>query len=247
MKLSVVTITFNNLAGLKRTLAVFEKERFVHEVEIVVVDGGSKDGTEAFLASQTLTANWVSEPDRGIYHAMNKGLARATGEYVWFLNAGDWVEDPETIRTLLNVLDKHPDAVYGETMMVTPDGKELGTRSTVTTRKLPESLNWKSLRFGMCVGHQSFVVRKSLAPQYDETLKHVADIDWMIRCLKNCRQVINLNRVLSNFAVEGHSTHNRKQSNLERFRVLRKHYGLIPNLLAHALIVVRKMLSPRRL
>ena len=243
MKLSVISIAYNNLKGLEKTLAVFNGHNLSAQIEIVVVDGGSNDGTKDFLASQTLTKNWISEPDKGIYNAMNKGLEMATGDYVWFLNSGDYVEDFSLIEKLLNVLKQEPDAVYGETMMVDVEGKHLGLRSVFTTRKLPDNLNWTSFRLGMNVGHQSFVVKRSLALLYNEKYRYVADIDWMIRCLKACKNVVNLDAVLACFTVDGFSSVQRKASNKERYEVLKEHYGFLPNAFAHLGIVLRKLFS----
>ncbi len=244
MKLSVISITFNNLSGLKKTLGVFEDRRFSDELEIVIVDGGSKDGTAEFLKQQSLTNNWVSEPDKGIYNAMNKGLAMANGDYVWFLNAGDYAENPDIVAYILQSLNGNPDAVYGETMMVDAEGKKLGSRSEISSRKLPETLNWKSFRMGMNVGHQSFILKRSLALPYDESYRYVSDIDWMIRCLKHCQTVINVRTVIASFTMDGFSSVQRKNSNRERFRVLSKHYGLLPNILSHIGILLRKLLNP---
>ena len=243
MRLSVISIAYNNLKGLQKTLAVFNGQNLLTEIEIIVVDGGSTDGTKEFLETQTLTKNWVSEPDKGIYNAMNKGLAMAKGDYVWFLNSGDYVEDFSLIEKLLNVLKQEPDAVYGETMMVDVEGKHLGLRSVFTTRKLPDNLNWTSFRLGMNVGHQSFVVKRSLALLYNEKYRYVADIDWMIRCLKACKNVVNLDAVLACFTVDGFSSVQRKASNKERYEVLKEHYGFLPNAFAHLGIVLRKLFS----
>lgn len=239
--LSVISITYNNFQGLKKTLEVFEGRAFA-EIEVVIVDGNSSDGTKEFLAAQNITKNWVSEPDKGIYNAMNKGLAMASGDYVWFLNSGDYAYDIESVSAILEALRPHiVDALYGETMMVDAEGKPLGTRSAISTRKLPDELGWKSFSMGMNVSHQSFIIRRSLALPYDEQYKHVADIDWMIRCLKQCRNVVKLSNIISCFTVDGHSTKNREASNKERYKVLAKQYGWLPNLWNHFRIVLRKL------
>ena len=243
MKLSVISIAYNNLKGLEKTLAVFNGHNFLQDIEILIVDGGSKDGTKEFLETQSLSKNWVSEPDKGIYNAMNKGLSMAKGDYVWFLNSGDYVEDFSLIEKLLNVLKQEPDAVYGETMMVDVEGKHLGLRSVFTTRKLPGNLNWTSFRLGMNVGHQSFVIKRSLALLYNEKYRYVADIDWMIRSLKACKNIVNLETVIACFTVDGFSSVQRKASNKERYEVLKVHYGFLPNAFAHLGIVLRKLFS----
>jgi glycosyltransferase involved in cell wall biosynthesis len=242
-KLSVITITYNNYKGLLKTLELLKTTAFSEAIEIVIVDGGSKDETPDFLKTQTCTSNWVSEPDLGIYDAMNKGLNMAMGRYVWFLNAGDYAIDLEAIESILANLEKEPDALFGETMLIDAQGNELGTRSEQTTRKLSETLTWKSFAMGMTVGHQAFIIRRSLALPYDIRLKHVADIDWMIRCLKKCQIILNLNRIIACFTLDGYSTINRRASNRERFRVLGKHYGFIPNLVNHLRITIRHILN----
>jgi glycosyltransferase involved in cell wall biosynthesis len=213
----------------------------------VVVDGNSKDGTKEFLVTQSICQNWVSEPDKGIYNAMNKGLKMAKGDYVWFLNSGDFAHDAATIERLLAILKTNPDAVYAETMMVDEHWNPLGTRSEMSTRKLPEHLNWQSFTMGMNVGHQSFVVKRSLAADYDESYRYVADIDWMISTLKNCKNIVKMDGILACFTLDGFSSKHRKASNNERFRVLQKHYGYVPNLFNHFKIILRKYLSKEKL
>lgn len=247
MKLSVISIAYNNLEGLIKTLNVFKDGLFAETVELIVVDGGSKDGTKSFLEQQSFINQWVSEPDKGIYNAMNKGLALAKGEYVWFLNSGDYAYSPDSVKQLISLLDKQPDAVYAETMMVDAKGKHLGTRSEITTRTLPDKLTWKSFKWGMNVSHQSFVIKRTLALPYDEQYRYVSDIDWMIRCLKSCKMVIKMPGMLSCFTLDGFSSANRNKSNKERFKVLSVHYGIALNLVNHALIVFRKLFNKSRL
>jgi glycosyltransferase involved in cell wall biosynthesis len=166
--ISIISICYNNLEGLKKTLEIFNNHSFGNEIEIVIVDGGSTDGTKAYFKEQTISTNFVSEPDKGIYNAMNKGLFMAKGQYVWFLNAGDYPYDKTVIDQIIEVCKKNPDAIYGETMMVDKDGKHLGTRSDLSTRRLPSQLTWESFKMGMSVSHQSFIIKKSLAMKYDE-------------------------------------------------------------------------------
>jgi hypothetical protein len=163
------------------------------------------------------------------------------------LNSGDYPYNPEIISEIIEICQKNPDAIYGETMMVDENGKALGTRSELTTRPMPAQLNWESFKFGMNVSHQSFIIKRSIALPYDEKLKYVSDIDWMIRCLKNCKQVINLNQTIACFTLDGFSTQKRKESNKERFAVLQTHYGFIPNIFNHMVISVRKLFNSKKL
>ncbi len=240
--LSVISIAYNNYAGLRKTLEIFEQTDYSDSIEIVIVDGGSKDETPNYLKHQTISTNWVSEPDKGIYDAMNKGLNMATGNYVWFLNSGDYAYSTESLEKILQTLQTNCDALYGETMLVDTNGKEIGTRSAQTTRQLPAKLNWKSFKMGMNVGHQAFIIKRELAKKYDTNYKHVADIDWIIGSLKQCRTIINIQSIMVCFTLDGHSTKHRKASNIERFKVLQKHYGRVQNLWNHCKIWVRRLL-----
>ena len=236
--LSIISICYNNLAGLKKTLQIFEEKQF-QNIEIVVVDGGSKDGTLDYLNSQTICKNFVSEPDKGIYNAMNKGMKMANGDYFWFLNSGDFAHSEKVIHEILELLKTNPDVVYGETILVKSNYEIVGKRSEISKKKLPENLNWKSLKQGMSVGHQSFIIKKEKCLQYDEWLKYVSDIDWMIRCLKGCKTCLQTKAPIANFSLDGFSSQKRKESNKERFFVLQKHYGFISNLWHHLQILIR--------
>jgi len=167
MSVSIVTVTYNPGDLLEPTMRSVAEQVDVH-VDYVVVDGASKDGTverlRAFgeqvqgdqapgerVQGGSLVYRWVSEPDRGLYDAMNKGLAMATGDYVLFLNAGDTLAHP---RVLADLWDQAPGAgaYYGHAMVVeSVGGRELGLRKPLP----PSRLNSRSLRFGMAVCHQA--------------------------------------------------------------------------------------------
>lgn len=239
--LSIVSICYNNLKGLKKTLEIFENHKWGNDIELVIIDGNSTDGTKEFLNQQQITKNFISESDKGIYNAMNKGIDKANGQYLWFLNSGDYAFNEKAVQSILNAIEKNPDAIYGETMLVDTNGKELGLRSTITGKEFPENLNWKSFKMGMNIGHQSFIIKKELCLKYNENYRYVSDIDWMIRCLKQCQNIIKIPQIISCFTLDGFSTQKRKESNLERFNVLKNHYGIISNLWHHLLIIIRKL------
>jgi glycosyltransferase involved in cell wall biosynthesis len=112
MILSVISICYNNLNGLKKTLESFKNHPHLKDIEFVIIDGNSTDGTKDFLKTQTLTQNYLSEPDKGIYNAMNKGLWRSKGQYIWFLNSGDYAYSPEIISEIIEICHKNTDAIY---------------------------------------------------------------------------------------------------------------------------------------
>jgi len=169
---------------------------------------------------------------------MNKGLKRATGDYVWFLNAGDTLYTADTVQRIVASLKKKvslPDVIYGETRIVDAEGRSLGMRRL----KAPEKLNWKSFRMGMLVCHQSFISKREIAPLYNTEYRLTADYDWCIQCLRRSKRIHNTRLILSNFLEEGLSSVNRKASLKERYEVMCKYYGKVSTILLHGWFAVR--------
>lgn len=240
--LTIVTITYNAERFLPRTLK--SAERALSEiadktsVEYLIIDGGSKDRTIAIASQYPFISKIISEPDSGLYDAMNKGQALATGKYLWFLNAGDEMFDETTLSGLLAAFDKNADVYYSDALLVREDGSEVGLRSKFTPHDLPTNLSWKDFALGMKVCHQSFIAKKEVAPVYDYT-NLSADIDWEITCLKNAQKVEYLSFTLCRYLMGGLSIQNHRRSLLDRFNVLKKHFGLMPALWNHGIIFWR--------
>jgi glycosyltransferase involved in cell wall biosynthesis len=121
MKLSIITINYNNAGGLKKTLDSILGQT-ESSFEYIVVDGGSMDGSKDLLEKSTGVTYWISEKDKGIYDAMNKGILKASGEYLIFINSGDRLYEPDTIKKIIPQLDG-TSVVYGN--MKIDDGGEL--------------------------------------------------------------------------------------------------------------------------
>ncbi|MEZ0487556.1 glycosyltransferase family 2 protein [Fibrella aquatica] len=245
--ISIITITYNAERFLERTIkSIVAQEGAVLGVdyEYMVVDGASTDGTLAIvLQYESRISRWQSEPDKGLYDAMNKGLHLATGDYVWFMNAGDEIYDSQTLARLLGqVRSRHPDGpadvYYSDALFVNEDGSSVGLRSEVTPHTLPNRLRWQDMALGMKVSHQSFIARRELAPDYP-VINLSADLDWEIRCLKAATRVEFVPFVLCKYLVGGLSKQKHRQSLIDRFKVLTWHFGLLPTLLNHARIVWR--------
>jgi glycosyltransferase involved in cell wall biosynthesis len=180
MKLSIITINYNNATGLSKTLhSVFNQTS--SEFEYIVIDGGSTDGSvrllEQFTSEITL---WISESDNGIYHAMNKGIIAATGEYLLFLNSGDCISNDHVIADLIRSTkdDKSPDLIYGNLERIFPNGN----RDIV---KMPEFITVeKLLKETLC--HPVTLIKRDLFKQYglyDERLKIVADWAFFLKVI----------------------------------------------------------------
>ena len=184
----------------------------------------------------------MSESDKGLYDAMNKGLKRATGEYVCFLNAGDKLHQPQTLQHIVEKIaasSSKPAVVYGETDIVDADGRFLRHRRL----QAPEKLTWKSFRKGMLVCHQSFYARRSICPMFDMQYRFSADVDWCIRVMKAGEEKgltnLNMHSVLTDYLDGGMTLKNHRASLIERFRIMAHYYGLMPTVWNHFLFLFR--------
>lgn len=236
--ITVITITYNAASTLPPTLASVEAQTF-RDFEYLIIDGASTDAT-LDLAHACPCAKVHSEPDRGLYDAMNKGLHRASGRYVLFLNAGDSLHSPATLQRYADAIAASttaPGIVYGQTRIVDAARNYVGERHL----RAPERLTARSFLNGMEVCHQAMLVRRDLAPDYDLAYRYSADYDWACKILKKSTLNVYIPDYVADYLSEGITTANRRASLLERFRSMRTHYGLLPALLTH----LRKLL-PRR-
>jgi len=233
---SIVTVTYNASQFLERTIQSVITQSYP-SVEYIVIDGNSTDGTQDIIRKyEDRIAYWISEPDKNLYDAMNKGLAKATGDYVWFINAGDEIYLPDVIfQMLLQLKGKFPDIIYGETEIISVDGKTLGMRRL----QAPDKLIWKSFGMGMLVCHQSFIVRREIAPVFDIQYLYSSDFDWCIRCMQVTNSIVNSHLILSKFMDGGISDKKRKCSLKERYRIMCKYYGKFPTQLRHIWFAIR--------
>ena len=239
MTVSIITITYNAERFLERTIQSIIGQSET-DYEYIVIDGKSTDGTLDIIDQyKTHITTWISEPDSGLYDAMNKGLHRARGEYVWFMNAGDTLHDSKTLANLLTAIKETPaDVYYSDALFVQNDGTSVGLRSQVTPHALPQNLTWRDMSLGMKVCHQAFVARRSLAPDY-QTNNLSADLDWEIRCLKAAQKIQFLPFVLCNYLIGGLSVQHHRRSLTDRFRVLVAHFGLLKTVVNHGRILMR--------
>ena len=244
IKISIITVTYNAAAVLRPTMESVACQTY-GDVEHLVIDGASTDGTVE-IAREYANARVVSEPDHGLYDAMNKGLRLATGDYVCFLNAGDRLHSTDTIAHIASRAASSPHQVcilYGHTDIVDSEGRFLRRRRL----QPPPQLTWRSFKDGMLVCHQSFYVLRSIAPTYDLRYRFSADFDWCIRCMKEGerRGMVNvmLDEPLADYLNEGMTTTNHRASLLERFRVMARHYGLFTTVAQHVWFIFRAIIK----
>lgn len=257
---SIVTITYNADNVLGKTVDSVFSQTYPH-VEHVIIDGASTDDTlqvaqdymqRSYAASNGHEIRIVSEPDNGLYDAMNKGLRQVSGDYVLFLNAGDFFPDSEVLSNIARNVglegvsrEKLPVVLYGNTDIVDNDGRFLRHRRL----QPPANLSWRSFRHGMLVCHQAFYARLDIAKAvpYDCRYRFSADVDWCIRIMKEAEirhlPLLNLHLVVANYTEEGQSTIHHRESLNERYQIMCHHYGRIPTIFMHLWFAVRQIIK----
>lgn len=228
---SIITVTYNASHAIVPTVKSV-KEQTCQLFEHIIVDGKSVDDTIALARQQGVeNITIVSEKDRGLYDAMNKGLDLATGDYIIFLNAGDRFHSSRSLQEIADAAlgDEDPGIIYGQTDIVNSSGDRLADRHL----RAPKKLTPESFRNGMVVCHQAFVVLKKIAPKFDLRYRFSADYDWCIKCLRASRRNVYIDDVLIDYLNEGVTTHNRRASLVERFKIMSKNFGFFPTLFRH--------------
>jgi glycosyltransferase involved in cell wall biosynthesis len=233
-KFSVITVVYNGFETLERTILSVQSQTYLN-IEHIIIDGGSTDGTVELIRKYELgIVKWISEPDNGLYDAMNKGINMASGQYLWFVNSGDEINGPNVIDDIYKS-NSNADMYYGETIVVDSNGKTLGERRL----KPPENLTWKDFRKGMLVSHQSVIVRKEICGFYDTSYKFSADYSWVLSALKKSDRIQNTHMVMSRFLEGGLTKQNILPGLKERFQIMVKNYGLWQTIVSHVPIAYR--------
>lgn len=167
IRLSIITINYNNLEGLKRTYDSVVAQT-CQDFEWIIIDGGSTDGSRDFIVEhKDRIAYWCSEPDKGVYHAMNKGVAKATGDYLNFMNSGDCFYDKHTLQCFISQ-EPVADLVYGDWIRIYPDHEVL--------KAAPRKAFFATVFFeNVC--HQAMFIKAEVLKKkgYDEEMMILAD------------------------------------------------------------------------
>ncbi len=254
LKLTVATVTFNAGKLIERTIHSVEQQDWPH-VEHIIVDGNSLDDTLAHIhhyqernsiAAIKHEIQCLSEPDQGLYDAMNKAIDMATGDYIVFLNAGDTFHSTQVLTQVAKAAQaakRRPAVVYGHTHIVDNDGHYLRPRHLTP----PAHLTWRSFRNGMLVCHQAFFARTDLARNHHYNLRYrySADYDWCVRIMKQAAAesspLVDAGIVVADYLEQGMTTLHHKASLRERFHIMTQHYGWMTTLARHAWFAVRSV------
>ena len=229
-RISIVTVVYNDKQGLQKTIDSVLALNY-DNIEFIVIDGGSNDGTIELLQKYKSNIDYsLSEADGGIYDAMNKGINAANGDWVNFMNAGDYFANENVLNEMDFTANKKVDILYGYKSQ---------------KGKLFYPMNIRNLEIGMIFGnHQSmFFNRKKLQNElyYDEKYKIYADYELVNRIYKLKNSVINFIDVLvADFEGGGISEKPSTQKRKDKYRIVYKSYGVIGVLRTIAYRILKK-------
>lgn len=201
MKISIITVCLNSGRTIRRALQSIQRQTY-RPIEVLVVDGKSSDDTLTVVREfQQILGSVVSEKDEGIYYAMNKGVALASGDLVFFLNSDDAFYDSEVLADVAERFSNEPslDLLFGNAIIVRPEGWTLRTFRHINQSTLPLE--------DLC--HQTVFARRSLFDRIGlfDTRFHInADYDWLIRVFRSDARCAWFNRRIAFFALGGYCT-----------------------------------------
>lgn len=224
MKISVITVCFQAKQNIAKTIESVKRQTYP-DIEYIIVDGGSSDGTLTVI-EKTLAdypAKMISEPDRGIYDAMNKGVGLASGEYIHFLNAGDIYCDEQVIEKSVRQIEKTgADIVYGDIEYLYMDGsRERRNYDGKCSRQI-------YYLTGDCINHQAMLAKAGLFENdlFDTNLKICADRDWMMKKSKEKASFHAMGFPVCVYSYDGVSLLRKDDYNREAALCIRRHYPL---------------------
>jgi len=231
MKVSLITVTYNSAAYLQDCIDSVVKQGYL-DIEHIVVDGGSTDGTLAIIKKyDNHIAKWISEKDNGMYDAINKGIAMATGDIVGILNSDDMLASNDVVRAIVDSFNDHQlDAVYGDLVYVSKS-------NTNKVVRLWQGLPYKRYRFryGWMPAHPTFYLRREIIDQFGGYESHyftAADYEFMARYLYRYRiSAMYLNKLIVKMRVGGQSNitfKSRLRGNRRDFLAMKKNKIPLP-------------------
>ena len=229
---TIITATFNAADTIARTIDSVDSQ-LCRDYEHLIIDGASSDNTLAIAEATVNPLRKIySEPDKGLYDAMNKGISKAEGKYLIFLNAGDKFHSTQTLQLLAEAAgsENAPGIIYGQTIIVDDRGRNPRPRHL----QAPRELTLGAFADGMLVCHQSFVALRKITGFYNLRYRFSADYEWCIRCLQHSRRNVFIDHEpLTDYLDGGLTTRNRWRSLRERFAIMCTYYGTLATILRH--------------
>jgi glycosyltransferase involved in cell wall biosynthesis len=222
MKLSIITINRNNAVDFEKTIQSVVSQTF-DDFEYIIIDGNSSDGSVDVIKKYAEKINhWISEPDSGIYNAMNKGIKKASGDYCLFLNSADCLLSPSTLTNVFNEIDCSSDIYYSN-----------WTRNDNRYVIIPEKADINYL-IGNSMNHQNMLIRRSLFIEhgsYNENFAMLADTEFILKeTWIHKTKLVHINTDISLYDMHGISTTDpRKRGDIEREMVYKSVFGELGN------------------
>jgi len=223
-KLSIITVNYNNQIGLKQTINSVLSQNSPSDFEYIIIDGGSTDGSKELIETYAdRLTYWVSEPDKGIYNAMNKAIRAAKGDYVYFLNSGDLLYDQTIVQKTEPYLDQTCGIYYGNLIYQEKDIQ--------VPWIFPEQLSF-SFFLTENINHQACFIKRALFDElffYNEEYKIVSDWEFLIYAI--CKRNIpykHIDMLIAIYDTTGISSNanNREAMNQDKNKTLQKYFPL---------------------
>ena len=211
-RITIITVVFNDRIGLEKTIQSVITQAYDSK-EYIIIDGGSTDGTvDVIKKYQDRIDKWISEPDKGIYDAMNKGIKMASGEWINFMNAGDVFVDPIVLNTLAPYFVESNDVVYGnivKNIFGNLYEYKAGGHKLIESKRFPT--------MGFC--HQASFVKTKLAQRvlFDTNFLYAADFKMMHALFKEGMTFVHVNIPVALYDLKGFSSNNLYSCNLEKY------------------------------
>lgn len=235
-KLSIITVVFNSEKFIEKTIQSIINQTY-NNIEYIIIDGSSTDNTLKIINQYADKIDKiVSEPDNGLYFAMNKGLNLATGDFILFINAGDKLCNKNIISEIFsNPETSSVDVIYGDTDIINQNDEIVHSRR----HRPPQKLTFKSFKRGMLVCHQSFIAKRQLTCQYDTNFKYAADYNWCVKILKKSNKNFNVNQTISLFLEGGQTRKTIVPGLKERFIIMKNNYGIVSAIFWNILLGIK--------
>lgn len=219
---SIITVVYNGEKYLEQTIDSVIGQSYSN-IEYIVVDGGSSDGTLAIIKQyENQIHNWISEPDEGLYDAMNKGISMANGEIIGMINSDDWYE-PEAVQLIVDAALKHPNKhiFHGDRFDVLEDGSK--------RVKAFHPSRFKFVYYGMTYNHPSMFVHRDIYKEYNYNtkLRALSDYEFVLKnLLKHPEKFIYIPKSYVNYRLDGLSGTMSTKKILREGYISRKNAGL---------------------
>lgn len=232
-KVSIITVSYNAASSIEKTILSIINQTYTN-IEFIIVDGGSTDGTLDIIKKYDKSiTHWITEPDKGIYDAMNKGVGKAKGEWISFMNAGDTFYTSKTIENISPLLNKDTDVVYGAVNMVYETFNVIEKGGEKPSKNKPMPFNHQS----------SFVRREILVKQkFNTSFRYAADYNFF-NTIYPFAKYIRSDEVIATYMVDGISSQNAIEVNKERIRINPCIYNYYNHCLCYRNYVIKMIMN----